>query len=130
MANHTGVEGTVKVGTNFIQELRSFSYKESADIIECTTINDTSKRYKSGIKSWDGEFSCFFDENDTTGQGALVIGAVVSLKMYPEGASSGDVYRYGDAHIVNVSVSIPTGGMIERSYTVTGDGELFTSTEA
>ena len=50
MANHTGVDGVVKVGTNTVAEVRNWSVSESADTIEDTTMNDTSRTYQDGLK--------------------------------------------------------------------------------
>ena len=41
MANHTGSEGTVKVGSNTIAEIRSFSIDETHDAIEKTAMGDS-----------------------------------------------------------------------------------------
>ena len=42
MANHTGVSGQVKVGSNIIAEVRSFTLDTTAELIEDTTLTDTS----------------------------------------------------------------------------------------
>ena len=47
MATHTGSEGTVKVGSDAIAEIRSFSIEESADTLETTTMGDTARTYCS-----------------------------------------------------------------------------------
>ena len=73
MANHTGVDGVVKVGTNTVAEVRNWSVSESADTIEDTTINDTSRTYQAGLKSWSGSLTAFWDETDTNGQVALTV---------------------------------------------------------
>ena len=92
MATHTGSEGTVKVGANAIAEIRSFSLEESADTLEDTTMGDTARTYKSSLTTFTGSVDVFWDETDTTGQGALTIGASVTLNVYPEGDTSGDTY--------------------------------------
>ena len=38
MATHKGSEGTVKVGSNAVAEIRSYSIEESADTLEDTSI--------------------------------------------------------------------------------------------
>jgi hypothetical protein len=95
MANHTGSEGTVKVGSNTIAEIRSFSIDETHDAIEDTALGDTSRSFKAGLKSWSGTIECWWDETDTSGQGALDVGAEVTLNLYPEGATSSDLYFTG-----------------------------------
>lgn len=130
MANHTGVDGVVKVGTNTVAEVRNWSVSESADTIEDTTINDTSRTYQAGLKSWSGSLTAFWDETDTNGQVALTVGSSAVLNLYPEGATTGDIYYSGTAIINSVGVSVPTGGMIERSIGFQGSGALTIGTAA
>ena len=89
MATHTGSEGTIKVSTTVVGELRSYTLEQTADTIEDTSMGDTSRSYKSALKGWSGSASLFFDEADA-GQLLLVLGTEIALKVYPEGASSGD----------------------------------------
>jgi predicted secreted protein len=130
MATHTGIEGTVKVGSNAIAEVRSFSIKQSAETIEDTTITDTAKTYLPGQTSWSADVSCFWDETDTSGQGALTVGSSVTLNLYPEGAATGDTYYTGSAIVTSLDISVPTNGMIEASMACQGSGALTLSTAA
>lgn len=130
MANHTGVDGVVKVGTNTVAEVRNWSVSESADTIEDTTMNDTSRTYQAGLKSWNGSLTAFWDETDTNGQAALTVGSSAVLNLYPEGATTGDIYYSGTAIVNSVGVSVPTGGMIERTYGFQGSGALTIGTAA
>lgn len=123
MATHTGSEGTIKVATTVVGELRSYSLEQSADTIEDTSMGDTSRTYKSALKGWSGSASLFFDEADA-GQLLLVLGTSIALKVYPEGASSGDKYYYGDAIITGSNVSASFDGMVEAEVTFTGTGAI------
>lgn len=123
MATHTGSEGTIKVGTTVVGELRSYSLDQTADTIEDTSMGDTTRTYKTALKAWSGSASLFFDETDA-GQTALAIGTSVALKVYPEGASSGDKYYYGDAIITGSNISASFDGMVEAEVTFTGTGAL------
>lgn len=130
MANHTGVEGTIKVGTNAVAELRNWSVNETADTIEDTTMNDTSRTYQVGLKSWNGSLTAFWDETDTNGQEALTVGSSATLNLYPEGATTGDIYYSGTAIVTSIGVSVPTGGMVERTIGFQGNGALTRGTAA
>lgn len=130
MATHTGSEGTVKVGSNAIAEIRSFSIEETADTLEDTTMGDTARTYKSSLTSFSGSIDVFWDETDTTGQGALTIGAEVTLNLYPEGDTSGDTYLTGTAIVTSRSVSSSFDGLVEMSISVQGTGALSTTTVA
>ena len=123
MATHTGSEGTIKVGTTVVGELRSYSLEQTADTIEDTSMGDTTRTYKSALKGWSGSASLFFDEADA-GQLLLVLGTSIALKVYPEGASSGDKYYYGQAIITGSNISASFDGMVEAEVTFTGSGTL------
>ena len=123
MATHTGSEGTIKVSSTTVGELRSYSLEQTADTIEDTSMGDTSRTYKSALKGWSGSASLFFDEADA-GQLLLVLGTSIALKVYPEGASSGDKYYYGDAIITGSNISASFDGMVEAEVTFTGTGAL------
>lgn len=128
MANHAGSEGTVHVGTTAIAEIRSYSVSETADTIEDTTMGDTSRTYKSSLKSFTGSIDVFWDETDTTGQGALTVGSEVTIKFYPEGASTGDAFYSGSAIVTGLTINGSFDGMVEASITVQGNGALTKST--
>lgn len=128
MANHTGSEGTVKVGANAIAEIRSYSISETADTIEDTTMGDSSRTYKASLKSFSGSVDVYWDETDTTGQGALTVGSEVTMNFYPEGATTGDSYLTGTAIVTGKTVNGSFDGMVEVSITVQGTGALSTST--
>ena len=128
MATHTGSEGTVKVGANAIAEIRSFSLEESADTLEDTTMGDTARTYKSSLTTFTGSVDVFWDETDTAGQGALTIGASVTLNVYPEGDTAGDTYYSGSAIVTGITRSSSFDGLVEASITVQGSGALTATT--
>ena len=128
MATHTGVNGVVKVASNTVAEVRSFSLDTSAELLEDTALADTSKSYLVGKKSASATVECFWDETDTNGQIALAEGNSVTLNLYPEGADSGDYYYTGTFIVTGNSVSVPTDGIIEASFNATCSGALSRST--
>ena len=130
MATHTGSEGTVKVGVNAIAEIRSFSIEESADTLEDTTMGDTARTYKSSLTNYTGTIDVLWDETDTTGQGALTIGAPVTLNLYPEGDTSGDTYYTGAAIVTGRTINSSFDGLVEMSISVQGSGALSQTTVA
>ena len=128
MATHAGSEGTVKVGANAIAEIRSFSVSETADTIEDTTMGDAARTYKPSLKSFNGSLDVYWDETDTTGQGALTVGSEVTVGFYPEGATAGDSYYAGSAIVTGLTVNSSFDGMVEASITIQGNGALSLST--
>ena len=128
MATHKGSEGTVKVGTNAVAEIKSYSIEESADTLEDTSMGDSARTYKSSLTSFSGSLDVFWDETDTSGQGALSIGSEVTLNVYPEGDTAGDTYYSGSAIVTGVTRNASFDGLIEASISVQGNGALTTST--
>lgn len=130
MATHTGSEGTVKVGANAIAEIRSFSIEQSADTLDDTTMGDTARTFKSSLTTYTGTVDVLWDETDTTGQGALTIGASVTLNLYPEGDTSGDTYYTGTAIVTGRTINSSYDGLVEMSISVQGSGALTQTTVA
>lgn len=116
MATHHGKLGTCKVGANTVAEIKSWSLDESADTVEDTAMGDSSKTYLVGTTDASGTITCHWDETDTTGQGAMTVGASITLNLYPEGADSGDYFATMTALINSVGVSVDMGDVIERSF--------------
>ena len=128
MATHAGSEGIVKVGSDAIAEIRSFSIEETADTIEDTSMGDSARTYKPSLTSFSGSIDVFWDETDTAGQGGLTIGAEVTLNLYPEGDTAGDTYLSGSAIVTGRSVSSSFDGLVEMSISVQGNGALTQTT--
>ena len=128
MATHTGSSGVIKIGTNTIAEVRSFTIDTTAEILEDTVLTDTSKPFKVGKKGATVSVECFWDETDTNGQIALAEGSSVAMDLFPEGADSSDYYFSGTWLVTATSVSIPTDGIIEATFSATLTGALSRST--
>jgi predicted secreted protein len=128
MATHKGSEGIVKVGTDSVSEVRSYSIEEAADTLEDTSMGDSARTYKSSLTSFSGSLDVFWDETDTSGQGALSIGSEVTLNLYPEGDTSGDTYYTGTAIVTGVTRSGSFDGLVEASVSVQGTGALTQTT--
>jgi len=126
MATHTGSEGTLKVGANTIAEIRSYSLEETADTVEDTSMGDSYRSFKTTLKGWSGSVDVFWDETDTLGQGGLVVGAQVTISVFPEGASAGvsEKYYTGTATVTGFD------GMVESTITLQGTGALTEATLA
>jgi len=124
MATHTGSEGTVKVGSDAIAEIRSFSIEETADTLEDTSMGDTARTYKSSLTNYTGTVDVLWDETDSTGQGALTIGTEVTLNLYPEGDTSGDTFYTGSAIVTGRTINSSYDGLVEMSISVQGNGAL------
>jgi len=130
MANHKGSEGLVKIGVNDVAELVSWAYDETAATIPDTILGDAAATHKTGETSWTGTMEVLWDEADTTGQGAMTIGASVTVEFYPEGDASTDVYKTGTATVTSIGARADNGTMVENSFGLTGNGALADGTVA
>jgi hypothetical protein len=127
MATHKGSEGIIKVGSDSVLEIRSYSIEESADTLEDTSMGDSARTYKPSLTSFSGSLDVFWDETDT-GQSALSIGSEVTLNVYPEGDTTGDTYYTGSAIVTGVSRTGAFDGLVEASISVQGNGALTETT--
>ena len=130
MATHIGRDGILKVGANTVAELRSFSIEETGDTVEDTVMTDTARTFVPTLTSFTGSADVYWDETDTTGQGALTVGSSVTIGFYPEGDAVGDTYYTGTAIVTGVSRSASFDGMVEASITLQGSGALTESVAA
>ena len=128
MANHKGSEGSVYVGAVAVGELKSWSISVSANTIDDSVLTDVWSTKQAGQNSWSGSCECFWDELDTTGQGALTIGASVTMNFYPEGNTTGDVYFTGSAIVTSIERSTSIDEMVSVSFSFDGNGILTQST--
>lgn len=124
MANHAGSEGVVKIGSSTVAEVRDWSLSETADTIEDTSMGDSARTRLASLTSASGSLSCFWDETDTAGQGAMTVGAAVTLKLYPEGAATGDTFASLSCIITEAGKSASFDGMVESSFSFEGNGAV------
>lgn len=124
MATHAGSEGKVFVGSSQVAEVKSWSMEITSDTVDASIIGTQWRKNQATIKSWSGSFDAFWDETDTTGQGALAVGGTVTLNLYPEGDDTGATYWSGDAIITSISYSAAFDGIVEATFSFTGTGAL------
>tara|TARA_R110000822_G_scaffold77235_5_gene185336 strand:+ start:570 stop:965 length:396 start_codon:yes stop_codon:yes gene_type:complete len=130
MATFKGNDGVVKLGTtggtNIVGEVKSYSLEHTADTIEDTKMGDGARTYKASLKSFSGSLDVFWDDADTDGQGAFVVGNEIEVNLYPAGVS--DTYYSGSAIVTGVSRTGSFDGMVEASLSIQGNGDLTTTT--
>jgi predicted secreted protein len=122
MATHLGKEGTVKVGSETIAEVRSWTLNTSVETVDVSHLGDDWKRHKATQKSWHGSLSCFWDTSDTEGQGALAVGETVNLQLYVE--HSPPPAFSGAALVTGVDYTGAHNGLVEASIAFQGSGAL------
>jgi predicted secreted protein len=128
MATHKGSEGLIKIGTDAIAEVKSYSLEESSDTVETTKMGDAARTHLASLASFSGSVDCFWDETDTNGQVALAVGSTVTLLWYPEGSTSGDTYYSGSVIVTGKTITGSFDGMVEASISVMGTGAITAAT--
>jgi predicted secreted protein len=123
MANHLGREGTVRISSTTIGELRNYSLSHSSDTVEDSTLGDIYRTRKATMRSWSVSGDVYWDEVDA-GQIALTIGSTVTVNLYPEGAASTAVYYSGSGIVSKFDLSASFDGMVEGSISIEGNGTL------
>lgn len=129
MAKHIGINGVVKSGANVIVNMKTWSFSEDSPQIDVSVMNDTFASGMAGLPASSGSFTTLWDPTDATGQGTLTVGASVTLKMYPDGSTTGDYLYTVTVEITNVTVNSSHDAAVERSYTWVGTTAVVESTE-
>ena len=127
MATKLGREGLIKLSSTTIGELRNYALTHSSDTVEDSVIGDTYRTRLASMKSFSVSGDLYWDETDA-GQLLITIGSSVTLNLYPEGATTGDVYYSGAAIVTQFNVSAAFDGIIEGSIAFEGNGALSTLT--
>ena len=123
MGVHVGRDGVVKIGSNNVAEVRSFSLEETADTVDDTVMTDAFRTFKTTVKSFSGSADVYWDETDTA-QSALTIGSEVTLGVYPEGESGTPTYYSGNVLVTGITRTASFDGMVEASITFQGTDTL------
>jgi len=123
MATLVGKDGVVKIGSNTIGEIRSYSIEQSMDVIEDSTMGDTDRTYTSGLKSFSGSMDVFFDDTDT-GQLDVQVGDTGTISVQVEGDTTGDHQLSGSILVTGRTITASFDGMVEASVSFQGSGAL------
>ena len=127
MATKLGREGLIKLSSTTIGELRNYALTHSSDVVEDSVLGDTYRTRLASMKTFSVSGDLYWDETDA-GQLLITIGSSVTLNLYPEGASTGDVYYSGAAIVTQFNVSASFDGVIEGQISFEGNGVLSTLT--
>ncbi len=123
MAKRHGKDGIVKLGAN-IMKTTKWTLEETVPTADSTSQADTAATRLVGIPAWSGSADAWMDKSETTGQGALTIGASVTLNLYDDGVGSGQTYHSGTATVVGITRNADTGSTMSVSFRFQGNGAL------
>lgn len=123
MATFAGKDGIVKIGSNAIGEIRSYSIEQTMDTIEDSTMGDADRTYVASLKSFSGSMDVYFDDTDT-GQLDVQVGDTGTISVLMEGDTTGDHSLSGSILVTGRTVTASFDGMTEASITFQGTGAL------
>ena len=125
MAIIRGNGGIVKIGTVTVARVMKFSIDESMEPIESTDLVTDDKTFLPGDKSWTASVTCQWDAADTTGQGAMVLGAEVALHLIRDGdaATPADDVN-GQALVIGIGSGNEKGSIVMQEFQLQGTGPL------
>jgi hypothetical protein len=89
--------------------MSDWQFEENSEQIEASSMGSCTKSFVAGAKATTGTITCWWDNDDTNGQGVLIVGNTVYLKIYPAGTGE-TMYKTGSAGAVITSVSRQGGG--------------------
>lgn len=124
MAKVRGNDGVVLVASNVVASVERFTLDETMEPIENTDLGTYVKEFAVGDTSWTANIECKWDKADTTGQGAMTIGASVTVSLQPEGNVTSDETRSGTALIIGRGAVSEKGSMVMQSFSLQGTGAL------
>ena len=116
-----GRKGIVKIAANTVAEVQNWTYDEEAELTPYDSIGDTVEAYLgSGLKKGAGTITVLMDPTDTTGQGAMTLGASVVLHLTTGGGTTGETEFTGTALIASRGVSNDKAEPTARTFNFVG----------
>lgn len=127
MADHIGNNGAVYAGANEVGSITSWDWTSTQPNVDTTAMKDTVATFLAGRSTTTGSFTCNWSESDT-GQTSVVAGAALTLKLYNDGETTGDLYDEVPVVIDSVAKSASDGAVITKTCSWTGTGALVEDT--
>jgi len=133
MSCYAGKDGALKVGTENIAMLTSWTVTQNAEVLECAYMGANWKENKSGLKSWEGSAEANFTDTAAAGTmipahsaaNELAVGSLVDLYFYPDAADA-DFGFEGSAIVTSIENGAALGEVQTVSLSFTGTGPLVT----
>ena len=123
MATHHGKEGVVTVGGTAIGNVTGFTIDTTHDVVEDTSLEDSSKTFKAGRGTFTASIDMNYNEENTQ-QESLTSGSSLSFVFLPEGNTSGDQRFSGTGIVTSVGLGVTLDGMTTRTVALQGNGAL------
>lgn len=124
MTTYHGNSGKIKIASNTVAEVKSFTVAEGVATVGDNAQGDTSDTHLVGRKNWNAQIEANHYKGDTNGQALLVIGASVSVKLYAVGDGTGMEELTGTATVTGRTVVSDQEAVVSLSLTLLGNGTL------
>lgn len=129
MTTYIGNEGKVKLGSDAIAEVTSFSITVSAATADKSALGDAWDSHHVGSKSWTAQIDCYLDQTDADGQASLSAGSEIELlNLYAASDAAGRKYFSGAATVTQVTLQASRNQTVTYSMQVQGNGALSEAT--
>ena len=115
MVRHAGRFGRVMMSTSLatgalvVESLNSWDLNAAADRFDVTSFFDPNKTYVIGLRDRQGNFSGFWDDEETQLWAGADSDDGVYLYTYPDFENNPEAYADGTAW-VDVSIAVPVNG--------------------
>jgi len=126
MARHSGKNGKVKMGTDFVAALTGWDIDEQAETHDTTSMGDTSDNHVVGFSSWSGSIKMNADHG-SDGQDVRA-GDELAFEGYSEGDGAGKTYYSGNISVTGLKLQTEVKGTVTREYSFQGNGDLTVAT--
>lgn len=123
MARHSGKNGKVKLGSNFIGHLVSFDITEKADKVKATAAGEAWDSHIVTQKSWSGSLALRLDHASGAYQTPRA-GDELAVEFYTDGDAVGKTLLSGTVILDDHGIDLSYDGEVGRKYSFTGNGEL------
>jgi hypothetical protein len=126
MTTTKGNAGVVKISTNAIAELTSWSITETEGTVEDTALGDAAHTYLAdGLQGWTAQIQGHYYDGDTNGQALLVAGASLSLSLSYAGTGTGTQKFSGTGLVTSIQVGdVANAQIVPFTAQIQGTGAL------
>jgi hypothetical protein len=123
MSKHIGNNGAVFAGLDEVGCITSWDWSQTQANVDTTCMKDEAATNLPGRTETTGNITVNWNDGDT-GQAALVAGAQLTLQLYNDGETAGDLYDEVPVTIDTVSKSVADGSVITKTCAWTATGPL------
>jgi hypothetical protein len=104
-----------------VLEIRDYSFTITQNSVPDTVLGDDFESHKATTGTFTATVNCIYDDTDA-GQEIFVPGTDVGVVFFPAGNSTGKEKFTGTAYIQEESTNVSVDGLVERTFTLAGQG--------